>query len=304
MQKSYPFYQYDVFTRVPFGGNQLAVFPDAQGLTTQQMQDLAREMNFSETTFVLPPEIPGAQKKVRIFTPSLEMPMAGHPTVGTSAALIQQGLLQPVDGSITLELGIGAVKVDIEPQPGDSPLIWMNHRLPVFSEACTDRAAVAQALGVKLEDIRADLPLEIVSTGVPFLIVPLASLEAIGKARSEAAALANLFIDHESCNVALFTAQTVDPNVSFHIRMYSPHLAGVAEDPATGSLAAPFGAYVAKHQLIPNEPKVTFLIEQGVEMKRPSQILVEVQRRNQEFTSLRIGGYSVLVGEGKIFWKE
>ncbi len=299
----YHFLQLDVFTRRPFGGNQLAVFTDARGLTTEQMQSLAREMNFSETTFVLPPTLPEAVKKVRIFTPAMEMPMAGHPTVGTTAALVKYGMAQPANGSLVLELGIGAVQVDIDNRSSGAPFVWMNHRMPQFSPVFASRPAVAEALGIEPDEVRADLPLEVVSTGVPFLFVPLASLEAIGRARSEAGALARLFEGGELANVALFTTQVVDPAARFHARMYAPHLAGIVEDPATGSMAAPFGAYAAKHGLIPAGPLVTFLIEQGLEMRRPSQIHVEVGRQDESFTSLRIGGDFVIVGEGDIFWE-
>lgn len=305
----YAFLQVDVFTRQPFGGNQLAVFTDGGGLRTEQMQILAREMNFSETTFVLPPETPGGHKKVRIFTPAIEMPMAGHPTVGTAAALVQRGLVDlPPGQPLILELGIGPVKVELEPRGAGAPFAWMNHRLPQFSEYERSRKAVANALGIEVEEIHTDLPLEIVSTGVPFLFVPLTSLAAIRRARSEAAALARLFEGMETAHVTIFTQEVEPPTAGyapadFHARMYSPHLAGVVEDPATGSMAAPFGAYLAKHGVLANEPKVAFEIEQGLEMRRPSRIKVEVGRDGERFTSLRIGGDSVIVGEGTLYWE-
>lgn len=299
----YHFLQLDVFTRHPFSGNQLAVFTDARGLTTEQMQAITREMNFSESTFLLPAETAGAVKKVRIFTPAVELPMAGHPTVGTAAALVARGMAAPVNGSLILELGIGLVQVDIEPRESGTPFVWMNHRMPEFGPTRADRAAVAEALGLELSDLNPDLPLQEVSTGVPFLFVPLTSLNAIGRARSEAAALGKLFTGRNPANVALFTRQVVDPQVQFHVRMYSPHVVGIVEDPATGSMAAPFGAYTARYGLIPQAAKVSFTLEQGIEMGRPSQIKVEVGRDGSAFRSLRIGGDSVIVGEGDLFWE-
>jgi trans-2,3-dihydro-3-hydroxyanthranilate isomerase len=308
---TYPFYQLDVFTRQAFGGNQLAVFPDARGLSTAEMQTLTREMNFSESSFVLPPEISGADWKVRIFTPAMEMPMAGHPTVGTAALLAHLGLISvPTGGGeAVLELGIGAVPVIYEPagppddqQPGALPFVWMKHRAAQFGPIRTDRAAVAAALGLAPDDLRGDLPLQTVSTGVPFLFVPLVSLDAASRARSERDALARLFDAHNLANVAIFTEEVVDPQARVHCRMYAPHLAGIVEDPATGSMAAPLGAYLAQHGLLPEQPVSTFLIEQGLEMLRPSQIAVEVGRVNGEIVTLRIGGSSVLVGKGEIFW--
>lgn len=299
----YSFLQLDVFTRRPFGGNQLAVFTDARGLTGAQMQDLAREMNFSESTFVLPAEIPGADCKVRIFTPAMEMPTAGHPTVGTAAALVQRELVAlPPSRTLTLELGIGPVKVEIVPREGHPPFVWMSHRMPQFRPFERSAAAVAGALGLDPGDIRDDLPLEIGSTGVPFLFVPLVSMAAIGRARSERTALARLFQGMDPANVALFTEEVSGPPADVRARMYSPHLAGVTEDPATGSMAAPLGAYLAQHGVLLSNPLVTFIIEQGIEMKRPSRITVEVGREGETITSLRIGGDSVIVGEGQIYW--
>jgi trans-2,3-dihydro-3-hydroxyanthranilate isomerase len=162
---------------------------------------------------------------------------------------------------------------------------------------------VASGLGLKEADVREDLPLEIVSTGVPFLFVPLVSLDAINRARSERAALAQLFEGIDPVHVALFTQEVSGPGADIHARMYSPHLAGIGEDPATGSMAAPLGAYLAKHGVLPNGDMAAFRIEQGLEMLRPSLIQVEVGRSGQTITSIRIGGESVIVGEGAIFWE-
>jgi trans-2,3-dihydro-3-hydroxyanthranilate isomerase len=301
------FLQLDVFTSQPFGGNPLAVFLDARGLSTEQMQTLAREMNFSESTFLLPPESEGAARRVRIFTPAMEMPMAGHPTVGTAAALVGRGLVDsppPDRPSLILDLNIGPVQVDLEPRERGLPFVWMNHRLPQFGPRREDRARIAAALGLEESDLDPDLPVEVVSTGVPFLFVPICSLESIARARSETGPLASLFAGAELANVALFTRQTVDPSCRFHARMFAPHLAGIVEDAATGSMAAPFGAYAARTGLLQDASDVTFTIEQGLEMHRPSQIVVQVAWQGDTFTRLRIGGDSVLVGEGEIFWNE
>ena len=296
------FLQLDVFTRRPFGGNPLAVFTDARGLTTEQMQQITREMNYSESTFLLPPTLPGCDVKVRIFTPGMEMPMAGHPTVGTTAAIFQRGLVDlPANGALTLELGIGPVKVEVEPRDGGAPFVWMNHYPPVFTPSPVLHAAAADALGLAVDDLDTLLPLEVVSTGVPYLFVPVKTLEGIGRARSETAALARLFSGSEPASVGLFTREVVDQTAAFHARMFSPHLDGIIEDPATGSMAAPFGAYAAKYGLLPDAPSHRFVVEQGIEMGRPSQITVEVAPEGDTY-QIRIGGDSVLVGEGHIFW--
>ena len=305
--KRYHFLQLDVFTRRPFGGNQLAVFTDAQGLETDEMQALTREMNFSESSFVLPPRMEGAVKKVRIFTPATEMPMAGHPTVGTAAALAARGLIDvpAAGGQVTLELGIGAVPVIFEPaEEGRLPFVWMKHRAPAFGPVRADRDEIAAALGIRSDEIRADLPMQVVSTGVPFLFIPLLSLGAIQRTRSEAGALARLFPNRPPANIALFTEEVEDPNSLVHARMYSPHVVGIVEDPATGSMAAPLGAFLAHYGILPNEPVTDFTIEQGIEMLRPSRIRVQVGRVGEKIEMIRIGGDSVIVGEGEIFWEE
>ncbi len=304
MNRRYPFVQADVFTDRPFGGNQLAVFTDARGLTAAEMQTLAREMNFSESTFVLPPEIDGAVKRVRIFTPAIEMPMAGHPTVGTAFVLAQRGEI-PLIGERTsagLQLNIGLVDVEIEGEAGAPRFVWMTHRAPEFGPTRDDRARVAEALGVAADDIRADLPMQVVSTGMPFLFVPLRSLEAIGRCRVNALALQGLFAAGQPVMVYLFTTETTTPGAHVHARMFGPHVIDVPEDPATGAAAAPMGAYAARYHVLPRQPRMNFAIEQGVEMGRPSQIHLDVRTQGEAITGLRIGGQAVIVGQGEIVW--
>jgi trans-2,3-dihydro-3-hydroxyanthranilate isomerase len=295
----YHFIQADVFTDKPFGGNQLAVFTDARGLTTEQMQTLTREMNYSESTFVLPPEMPGTDMRVRIFTPAIEMPMAGHPTVGTTFVLAQSGALAGKEA--TLQLKIGPIKVEIERNSAGEPqFVWMTHNAPKFGAIRTDRERVAAALGVTVADLHADLPIQHVTTGVPFLMIPLRSLQAIGRCKVNQSALAELFVgEPESAGAYLFTTETTGPHAHLHARMFAPHIFDIPEDPATGSAAAPMAAYAVYYGLV---PEGRFLIEQGVEMGRPSQIHVIARRAGENFTELKIGGQTTIVGEGYIFW--
>lgn len=304
MTRRYHFVQADVFTARPFGGNQLAVFTDARGLAVAEMQALAREMNYSESTFVLPAEIPGAAKRVRIFTPAIEMLIAGHPTVGTAFVLAQRGEL-PLTGdntSATLQLNIGPVRVEIESRAGQPQFVWMTHRAPEFGPIRTDRERVAAALNVSADDLSADWPMQVVSTGVPFLFVPLRSLEAIGRCRVNQLALHNLFAPAQPLMVYMFSTETTNSAAQLHARMFAPHVADIPEDPATGVASAPMGAYTARYQVLPRQPHMQFVIEQGVEMGRPSQIHVEVKTEGETITGLRIGGQAVIVGEGEIFW--
>lgn len=304
MTRRYHFVQADVFTNQPFGGNPLAVFTDARGLTPAEMQALAREMNYSESTFVLPAEIAGAAKRVRIFTPAIEMPIAGHPTVGTALVLAQRGEI-PLTGDLTpatLQLNIGPVAVEIESQAGQPQFVWMTHRAPEFGPVRPDRDRVAAALHVSVDDLQAQWPLQVVSTGVPFLFVPLRSLDAIGRCRVNASALQQLFENEAPVMVYMFTTETTTSAAQLHARMFAPHVAGIPEDPATGVASAPMGAYAARYQVLPRQPHMRFVIEQGVEMGRPSQIHLDVRTEGEAITGLRIGGQSVIVGEGEIFW--
>lgn len=305
MTRRYHFVQADVFTDRPFGGNQLAVFTDARGLTADDMQTLAREMNFSESTFVLPPEIPNAAKRVHIFTPNRELPIAGHPTVGTAYVLAQRRELEMSDDmkQVTLQLGIGPVPVTIEQRNGSTSFVWMAHREPSFGLMRDQREAVAHALGLTADDIRVDWPIQVVSTGLPFLFVPLRSLEAAKRCHPNDAALKPLLIERDdTLGLYAFTPETTSRDADVHVRMFAPHW-GMLEDPATGAGAAPMGAYAARYEVLPRRPEMHFVIEQGIEMGRPSVIHVEVECAAEVITAIRIGGQTVIVGEGEIFWE-
>ncbi|MBI5029572.1 MAG: PhzF family phenazine biosynthesis protein [Chloroflexi bacterium] len=305
MSKHYHFVQADVFTGQAFGGNQLAVFTDARGLTADEMQTLAQEMNYSESTFVLPPEIPNAVKRVRIFTPGKEMPMAGHPTVGTAFVLAQHGDI-PLVGErteATLQLGIGPVDVVIEQANGKPSFVWMKHREPEFGATFTDREAVAQSLGIAASEVSTEFPMQSISTGVRFMMVPLVSLAIAHRCAPNSSALLELCERLNIEGLYVFTKETMLPGMQIHARMFASPELGLIEDPATGSAAGPFGGYVARYGVLPRADKLRFVIEQGVEMKRPSQIKVKVESSGDKITGLAIGGQTVIVGEGDIFWE-
>jgi trans-2,3-dihydro-3-hydroxyanthranilate isomerase len=295
----------DVFTSRPFGGNQLAVFSDAAGISDVEMQALARELNFSESTFVTASDLPGAVRRVRIFTPAREIPMAGHPTVGTAWVLASRGQipLKSARGHLdaTLQLGIGPVTVTIESAKAQPEFVWMNHREAEFGATRSDAARIANALGIEASDIRDDLPIQIVSTGFPFIYLPLRSIDALARCAPNKAALAALFDEGQPrLPIYMFAVKEQAPFV-VRSRMFAPHTDNIPEDPATGSAAAPFGAYAAAHGLIKPEPSASFLIQQGVEMGRPSDIQVEVARKDNGGFGIRIGGRCAIVGEGAMF---
>jgi trans-2,3-dihydro-3-hydroxyanthranilate isomerase len=301
MPRKTPFILVDVFTSKPFGGNQLAVFTEGAALSASEMQELAHEMNFSESTFVMPPDSSGA-RRVRIFTPSHEMPMAGHPTVGTTWVLASRGEIALKSASVdaTLQLGIGPVTVTVESAGGKPDFVWMAHREAEFGAKRDDRKQIAEALGITAEDIREDLPIQLVSTGFPFIFVPVQTLDGLAKCSPNPPALAALSRPGEQ-RVALYMfVVNGSGEFSARSRMFAP-FDGVAEDPATGSAAAPFGAYAATYGLINPKPKTSFTIQQGVEMGRPSEIRVEVARKDNGAFAIRIGGRCAIVGEGAMF---
>lgn len=301
--KEYHFIQVDVFTDKPFGGNPLAVFPEAEGLTTEEMQCLAREMNLSETTFVLPPQSPDADFKVRIFTPAAELPFAGHPVVGTHWVLAHLGrveLREPVT-RVHFELGVGVLPADLHVTGGRVERVVMTQGRPTFHGVLEDVTDLAAGLGLPPEAItETGLPVQVVSTGLPQMIVPvrsLAEVQALNPGRLNTAALdrACRAVGAEEC-VMLFTFETERPEATVHVRMFAP-LLGVPEDPATGSANGALGAYLA-HHLPVTEPTVHTVSEQGAEMGRPSTLYVEVDLSGGEPVAVRVGGQVVPVVEG------
>jgi trans-2,3-dihydro-3-hydroxyanthranilate isomerase len=287
----------DVFSARPFRGNQLAVFHEAHRLEAAQMQTLAREVNFSESTFVIPAPRRGDPVRVRIFTPRREIPMAGHPTVGTAWVLASRGELRM--GEATLRLGVGDTMITIEGRTRKPSFIWMSHRAAQFGERRTDRERIATALGIDDFDVRGDLPIEAVSTGNPFLLVPLSSVDALKRCTSSLSALRTLFEGApRMLPVYLFVCEG-SPTRSVRARMFAPHTDGITEDPATGSAAAPLGAYLRAHGVIGSTGRTRVPVIQGIEMDRRSEITVEVNGTGHS-PAIRIGGRCTIVGDGQM----
>ncbi len=296
------FEQVDVFTDRPFAGNALCVVPDGTGLSTEQMQAIAREMNLSETTFVLPPTDPNATYWMRIFTPAKEIPFAGHPSVGTAYAMARAGrfpLQEPVT-RIFQQVGVGTLPLDIEVSGGQPGRVIMTQGKPVFGGVVRDLTPVAEALGVEPTAFaRTRLPLQVVSTGLGHLLVPVPDLETIGRLRPNTAQLDTLLGDCGALGCFVFCLQATAPDTLVHARMFAPG-AGVPEDPATGSAAGPLGAYLAVHGVLP-KTQTAFMLEQGIEMGRPSRIWIEVMRDPAGTpTTIRVGGTTVPVIRGTI----
>ncbi len=292
---------YDVFTDTPLAGNQLAVFLDAGGVTGERMQALAREMNFSESTFILPAAAPGTDVRMRIFTPANEMPMAGHPTIGSTFALAHTGAIRPGASRFVFGLGIGPTPVDLEWDGSRLRFAWMTQLTPTFGPPIDSRAAIAAALGLAEADLAPGLPVQSVSCGVPFLIVPIRSRAAVDKAVSDASAFRRL---RETAGVDLpiffFSSETGPPEPTVHSRMFAPEF-GIVEDPATGGASGPLGCYLVRHGLVTRDAGARILSLQGVAMGRPSSIHISITSdANGDISTVKVGGQAVLVAEGEL----
>ncbi len=304
--QEYRFVQVDVFTDVPFGGNPLAVFPEAEGLTTGDMHRLAQEMNLSETTFVLPPRAPDADFKVRIFTPAAELPFAGHPVVGTHWVLAHLGrvdLREPVT-QVRFELGVGVLPADLHVDGGKVERVVMTQDQPTFHAVLDDVTELATGLGMAPEAITdMEFPVQIVSTGVPQMMVPvrsLAEVQALDAGKLNTAALNRVCRAVGTKCVMVFTFETERPESTVHVRMFAP-LLGVPEDPATGSANGALGAYLVHHRAVEvTEPTTYIVSEQGAEISRPSTVHVEVDSKGDGITAVRVGGQVVPVLEGVV----
>jgi trans-2,3-dihydro-3-hydroxyanthranilate isomerase len=290
--RRYRFIQVDVFTRQPFGGNQLAVFLEAEGLSDAEMQTIAQEMNYSESTFVLPAGDPTADARVRIFTPGTELPFAGHPTVGTAYVLgLERGRRE-----LRLQLGVGTLPVATDPGDGRIGTAWMEQPLPTFEPVDAAAVTLAEIVGLGPEDIATDVPPEMGSAGVPFLYLPLRSLDAVRRARCDPGAMKRFFGETGHPAIYLFARETETPDASTHARMFSLQFGGeVREDPATGGASGPFGAYLVRHGLF---PAGRLLLEQGYEMGRPSRIEVEIETEGEAISRVRVGGGVVKIADG------
>lgn len=296
---------YDVFTGEPLLGNQLAVFPDARGLTTEQMQAIAREINFSETTFVFPPERPDTDARMRIFTPAVEMPMAGHPTVGSTFALAHVGVIEPARPRFVFGLNVGPTPVDLVWGNGRLQFAWMTQKPPSFGPPVADRDAVARAIGLDESDLAAGLPIQEVTCGVPYLLVPLRDREVVDRATPPSVnlELTGLYRAHPA--MLLFAeevrlkADTTNGNIAgTYSRMFAPSL-GVVEDPATGSAAGPLGCYLVQHRLVSGDAARRMVNTQGVKMGRASRIHMAITGVPDAITDVKIGGEAVLVARGE-----
>lgn len=305
--RRYKFIQLDVFASRPLEGNPLAVFTDARSLGDLEMQALAREMNLSETTFILPRD-PGVERErgvlVRIFTPEEELPFAGHPTLGTAAVLRGRGLLRAGRAARTtktafasqvwLDLRVGKVPVVFREETGGQVFGEMRQPDPKFG-AVHAPEAVARVIGLKAGDIAPDLPIQTVSTGVPFAIVPIASLRSLAALCLDWNRVSEYNARSDAKSFYFVTRRTENPAA----RLRARGIFSNGEDPGTGSAAGCAAAWMVRYGIA--RPEETVLIEQGVEIKRPSRIFVRAGREGDQVVNARVGGYVVEVMRGQAF---
>jgi len=294
---------YDVFTNQPFEGNQLAVFTDAEGLSAEQMQTITREMNFSESTFLLPAETPGTDIRMRIFTPGAELPMAGHPTIGSTFALADSGKIPAGAEQFVFGLGVGPTTVELTWSGSRLEFAWMDQKTPEVRTPASPVADILQSIGcvTSMLDARG-LPVEEVSCGVPFIYVPLSSRAAVDAAEPDLRAMRALRSAFPGGHnaVFLFAAEPYGSDVTVYSRMFAPDL-GVAEDAATGGASGPLGCYLVTHRLVHESAWNGMVSLQGVKMGRPSRIHMRVTADSPtDITRVQVGGQAVKVGSGVI----
>ena len=287
----------DVFTDKPFAGNPLAVFPEADGLSSEEMQRIASELNLSETAFVVPPEI-GGDARVRIFTPASELPFAGHPTVGTAIVMARIGTIPAGTADLVFEEAAGLVPVSLEWWDGNATIAWLT--APVLPRLDADAPApedIAQAISLHVSDIDVGAPgPAVLSAGNPFLFVPLRGTEALAKARVDPGGWRSLMDELPANGLYMFCF--IGPRGSKHLRarLFAPDQ-GIPEDPATGSAAAALPADLVQRYKHP-DGVTRWDIEQGIEMGRPSELKIEVTVKSGAIEAVRVGGKAVIVSEG------
>jgi len=296
--QAYDYAVLDVFAEQPLEGNQLAVFTDARGLSTEEMQAIARETNLSETTFILPRE-PGIERErgiqVRIFTVREELPFAGHPTLGTATWLYLNHPIFAGGQAITLDLAAGRIPVTFDAeQTGLGIFGRMRQADPTFGRV-HDRDAVAQALGLNVADLDPELPIETVSTGVPFCIVPLRSLEVAARLAIPQHAAQRYLAGSDAKFFFCMARANPASGTGWHNRMQFYN----GEDPATGSASGCAIAYLVRHGAERGDTPVVF--EQGVEMDRPSRIHVQASSTGTRIENVFVGGRTIPIATGRLF---
>jgi len=298
----------DVFAKKAFGGNPLAVFPDGRGLSPREMQLITKEMNLSETTFVCPPSKgSGADFRVRIFVPDKEIPYAGHPTIGTFYVLAREGRIKLRDGvtTVKMEVKAGVMPVEIHSKRGRIEKVVTVQNLPEFGEVFDDVTPFAKALSLDEEDFDPrKMPIQLVSTGLPWAICPVRTMGAVERASGNATAFQELakLLPRDVLDLYVTCLDPVDASSTTHSRGLSLVGRNIVEDPATGSASGCLGAYLVHRCLVPARRSVRIINEQGYEIGRPSKVEIQVTTTGKgDIDSVRVGGTTVPVMDGFVF---
>jgi trans-2,3-dihydro-3-hydroxyanthranilate isomerase len=288
------FYILDVFAEQKYAGNQLAVFRNVEGITDNEMQKIAKEMHFSETTFILSEEEKNGGYDVRIFTPASEVPFAGHPTLGTAYLIRQEIVHKPVE-KVILNLKVGQIPVSMEYKGSQVENMWMRQNEPAFGKIF-DIKSIAQCLNLKQKEIDDRFPIQEVSTGLPFIIVPLKTRDAIKRAKVDQDKFFVLVENSQAKAVLIFCSQTENPNNDLKARVFVDYY-GIPEDPATGSANGCLAGYLVKYRYFGKE-KIDVKVEQGYEIGRPSLLLLKAEK-TEKGINIRVGGKAVMVAQGE-----
>jgi trans-2,3-dihydro-3-hydroxyanthranilate isomerase len=292
--KDHSFYLIDVFAEEKHAGNQLAVVADAAELSSEQMQKIANEFHFSETTFILSDTMRNGGYDVRIFTPQTELPFAGHPTLGT-AYVIRHRISGKKADTITLNLKVGQIPVTFEKDEKEEAIMWMHQIPPTFGRTL-DSQTIAEALNLEVKDIDERFPIQEVSTGIPFIIAPLKSLDALKRAKTDRAKQLELAKDG-SADILVFSPETYSKKNDLNVRVFVD-LLGIPEDPATGSANGCLAGYLSRYKYFGKE-KINVRVEQGYEIRRPSLLRLKAEKREDKI-DVYVGGKAILVAAGKL----
>ena len=293
--KKLPFYIVDVFAESKYTGNQLAVFRNAESLTDHEMQQLAREMNYSETTFILSDEMREGGYDVRIFTPETELPFAGHPTLGT-AYIIQREIVKERIDEIVLNLQIGKIPVTIKYVEEKPELLWMKQIQPLFGKTFTPDL-ISKILRLDETDINMQFPIQEVSTGVPCIIVPLKTLNAVKRASIDRGRYFKLVNELTVKTILIFSTETYGKQNDLNVRFFADYY-GVPEDPATGSGNGCLAGYLVKHNFL-GKDQINLRVEQGYEINRPSLLFLSASKKEGGI-DISVGGMVVMIAEGNL----
>ena len=292
------FLQYDVFTDRPLTGNQVAVFMEAKGLATETMAAMTRETNFSEATFVTAAEQAGTDIRLRIFGRGGEMPFAGHPVIGSTFALADDGVIAAGTKTFMFGLNLGPTLIELEWKQNALAFAWMTQQPPVFGATLPDAGKVAAAYGLPADALHPGVPVQEVNCGSAFYFLALKTRAAVDQAAYDARAIAAVFeaAQLQRRGIFVFSPEPGADGATVYSRMI-----GASEDSATGSASGPLGAYLVRHGLVPLDRAANIISAQGVKMNRPSRIHIRIDGTSPTaITRVRVGGSSVLVGEGSL----